>query len=116
MSLGSGSGEATTCSDLPVVFELQARVAGELATVLGRAGLSGGDRDAAGWIALHETTGDQVDAALVLDHSGRRAHELLEPSQVWAQVEHFAAVLQTASALDGDDLQRLCSYRRLRYR
>jgi len=114
--VGSGSGEATRSEELPVVLELQARMAGEIATLVGRAGLSGGDRDAAGKIALRETGGDHFEAALLLEHARRGARELLESSQMWAHVEHLAAVLQTSSTVDGDDVRRLCSCARLRQR
>src|SRR5207248_2654018 len=107
--IGSGSGEATGLGELPVVLQLQVRMAGEIGTLLGHAGLSGGDRDAAGKIALRETGGDHVEAALLLEHAGRGARELLESSQLWAHVERLAAVLQTASTLEGDEVRRVCS-------
>jgi RNA polymerase sigma-70 factor (ECF subfamily) len=93
---------------LPVFLDLQVRMAGEVATALGHAGVSGGDRDAAATIALRETGGDQVEAALLLDHARREAQRSLEVNHIWRQVERVAAVLQDAQAVDGDDVRRLC--------
>ena len=114
--VGSGSREAPRADELPMVLELQVRMAGEIATLVGRAGLSGGDRDAAGEIALRETEGDQVEAALLLEHARRGARALLESGQIWAHVERLAAVLQSAGSVDGDEVRRLCSFPRTRQR
>jgi hypothetical protein len=84
-------------------------MAGEVATVLGRNGESGGDRDAAGAIALHETGGDRVEAALLLEHARRNARASLESSRIWRQVGRVAAALQDVGTINGDDVRGLCA-------
>ncbi|MBV9358452.1 MAG: sigma-70 family RNA polymerase sigma factor, partial [Chloroflexi bacterium] len=94
---------------LPVHLELRVLMAGEMATLLGHCGLSGGDRDAAGAIALRETGGDQREAALLLDHASRAARTLLESPGVWRQVERVATALLEMRTVDGEDVRRMCS-------
>jgi RNA polymerase sigma factor (sigma-70 family) len=96
-------------NQLPVLLELQARMAGEVATLLGRNGVSGGDRDEAGVIALRETGGDQVEAALLLERAWRDARALLESSGTWRKVERVAAALLEVGTMDGDDVRKLCA-------
>ncbi|MBV9896384.1 MAG: hypothetical protein JO020_19635 [Chloroflexi bacterium] len=107
---------STTCGTWAIkevgrelALDPQATLALELATLVGHAGFSGGDRDAAGAVALRETGGDQVEAALLLEHARRGALELLESTRTWTRVERLAAVLQRASTVDGDEVRRLGS-------
>jgi RNA polymerase sigma-70 factor, ECF subfamily len=104
-----GSDGVMHLSQLPVLLELQARMAGEVATFLGRVGESGGDRDEAGEIALRETGGDQVEAALLLEQAWSGARSLLESSRTWRQVERVTAALQHVRTVDGDDVRKLVS-------
>ncbi len=104
-----GPDGAMGSSQLPALVTLQVLMAGEVATVLAHCGHSGGDRDAAGAIALRETGGDQVEAALLLDHARRSARPLLESSRIWRQVESVAAALVEVRIVDGQDLRTLCS-------
>ena len=76
---------------------------------VGDIGVSGGDRDEAGEIALRETGGDQVEAALLLEQAWSGARSLLESSRTWRQVERVAAALQQVRTVDGDDVRKLCS-------
>jgi hypothetical protein len=92
------------------MLTLQVLMAGEVATVLAQSGKSGGDRDAAGAIALRQTGGDQVEAALLLDHASRSARALLESRPVWRQVERVATNLVEVRTVDGQDLRTLCSH------
>ncbi len=104
-----GSDGVMHSSQLPVLLELQARMAGEVAMFLGRIGVSGGDRDEAGEIAPRETGGDQVEAALLLEQAWSDARSLLESSRTWRQVERVAAALQQVRTVDGDHVRKLCS-------
>ena len=58
-------------------------------------------------IALRETGGDRVEAALLLDQACRAARLALDSAHTWQQVERVAATLQAVHTIDGDDLHRL---------
>lgn len=107
--LGRGSDGVVSPGQLPLSLDLQVRMAGEVATRLAHCGVSGGDRNAAGAIALRETGGDQVEAALLLDHARRGARALLESSRIWHRVENVAAALLDVHTVDGDEVSRLCA-------
>jgi RNA polymerase sigma-70 factor (ECF subfamily) len=98
-----------TRGGLPVVLELQVRMAGEVATLLGGCGQSSGDRDAAGTLALRATGGDQVEAALLLEHARRSAQGVLASSRTWRQVEDVAGRLQAVQTVDGDEVRSVCA-------
>jgi hypothetical protein len=89
-------------------LDLEVRMAGEVATLLGHCGVSGGDRNAAGAVALREAGGDQVEAALLLEHARQSARALLESSHIWHRVQNVAALLLDVRTVDGEDVSRLC--------
>jgi hypothetical protein len=93
----------------PGPFGAAGALTGEVATFLGRNGVSGGDRDEAGEIALRETGGDQLEAALLLEQAWSGAGSLLESSRTWRQVERVAAAFQQVRTVDGDDVRKLVS-------
>jgi hypothetical protein len=66
-------------------------------------------RDEAGAIALRETGGDQVEAALLREQAWSGARSLLESNRTWRQVERVAAALQQVRTVDGDDVRKLRS-------